>query len=66
MKDPTKAEELGKVLADAVMKSAHMTYNASRGRKIVETCIRELQQRIEEIQPKKAGPAYKKARYGPK
>jgi hypothetical protein len=66
MKKTTKAELLGEALADVVMKAAHITYNAPRGVKIVETCIKVLQKRIKEIQPKQAEPSYKKARYGPK
>jgi hypothetical protein len=63
MEKISNAEELGIAQADVVMKYAHMMYNAGRGRKIVETCIKVLQERICEIQPKKAEPAYKKARY---
>lgn len=64
MEKISNAEELGIAQADVVMKYAHMMYNAGRGRKIVETCIKILQERIDEIQPKKADPKYKKARYG--
>ena len=60
----TRQEKLGIMFADAVIEAAHQTYNAPRGRKIVETCIKRLQERIEEIQPKKAKPSYKQARYG--
>jgi len=59
----SRAEEDGIALADVVMRFAHRTYNAPRGRKIVQTCISRLTGRIDEIQPKKATPAYKKARY---
>lgn len=62
----TKAEALGKAIADVAMKSAHITYNAPRGTKVIEVCIQELQKRITEIQPKKADPSYKAARYGSK
>jgi len=48
------------------MEAAHQTYNAERGRKIVQACIKRLQIRIEELKPKKATPEYKKARYGKK
>jgi hypothetical protein len=43
-----------------------MTYNAPRGIKIVQSCIKRLQERIGEIQPKKATLTYKIARYGKK
>ena len=66
MKKITKAERHGEVLADAVMWAGHNSYNAQRGKKIVETCIKILQERISEIQPRKADPEYKKARYGDK
>ena len=59
----SNAEQLGIAQADVVMKYAHMMYNAGRGKKIVKTCIKILQERIDEIQPKKANPKYKKARY---
>jgi len=48
------------------MEAAHQTYNAGRGKKIVNACIERLQERIHELQPKKATPKYKKARYGKK
>lgn len=64
MEKISKAELHGKALAEVVMLAAHNAYNAPRGRKIVATCIEILQKRIEEIQPKKADPKYKKARYG--
>jgi len=60
----TRQEKLGKMFADAVMEAAHQTYNAPRGRKIIRTCIDILKERIDEIQPKKAEPNYRKARYG--
>jgi len=66
MKNLSNAEDLGIAQADVVMKYAHMMYNAGRGRKIVEICIKVLQERIDEIQPKKADPKYKEARYGKK
>ena len=60
----SEAEELGIDQANVIMKYAHKMYNAKRGRKIVEVCIKVLQERIGEIQPKEADPKYKKARYG--
>ena len=66
MRKKTKADKLGIALADVVMKTGHMTYNAYRGRRIVAVCIEVLQKRIGEIQPKKADPKYKEARYGKK
>ena len=60
----TKAEEFGIVMADGIMRAAHLTYNAPRGIKMVEACIKRLQERKGELKPKKADPAYKKARYG--
>ncbi len=62
----TRAERLGKFFSDAIMEAAHLTYNAPRGRKMVQTCIDILTERIEEIQPQKASPEYKQARYGSK
>ncbi|MBT4277804.1 hypothetical protein HOD96_03620 [Candidatus Falkowbacteria bacterium] len=64
MDKKSRAESFGEMLADVVIEAAHLTYNAPRGVKIVETCIKVLQKRIEEIKPKKATPEYKKARYG--
>jgi hypothetical protein len=64
MKKETRAKAFGVSLADTVIESAHLTYNASRGKVIVESCIEQLQKRIHEIQPRKAKPSYKKARYG--
>lgn len=63
-KKMTRMEAFGKSLAGVVMEAAHLTYNASRGQAIVKACIKELQKRISEIQPRKANPAYKKSRYG--
>jgi hypothetical protein len=60
----SKAEALGKALGDVVMMIGHQRYNASQGRKTVETCLKRIQERIDEIQPKEADPTYKKARYG--
>jgi hypothetical protein len=62
----TRAVALGRLLADVAMESAHLTYNAQRGMKIIKACIERLQERIDEIQPKKATPEYKEARYGQK
>ncbi len=62
----TQAEAFGKAQADAVMRAAHMTFNAPRGKAMVLETIKELQKRVQEIQPKKATSAYKKARYGKK
>lgn len=59
----SRAEKLGKLFADNIIETAHLTYNAPRGIKIVESCILQLQLRIKEIQTKKATPKYKKARY---
>ncbi len=64
MKEKTRAEAFGVEMADAVMNAAHLTYNASRGRMMISSCIRQLQARIEEIKPRKAKPSYRKARYG--
>jgi len=60
----TTGEVFGIELADIVMKAAHYTYNARRGRQIVLSCIKRLQERASEVKPKKAKPSYKKARYG--
>jgi hypothetical protein len=66
MNNRTDPETFGLALADVVIRAGHSTYNARRGKKIVESCIKSLQERLSEIQPKKATPAYKKARYGKK
>ncbi len=66
MKKPTRDSQLGIMFADAVMGAAHQRYNARGGKAIVESCIARLQERIGEIQPKKADPKYKEARYGRK
>ena len=66
MKDKSRAEKLGILLADSIMEVAHLTYNAPRGKKIVETCINRLQERLNEIKPIPANPKYKEARYGKK
>ena len=62
----TRAENFGEQMADAIMEAAHLTYNAARGRKMVNSCIDQLNNRIHELRPKKADPEYKKARYGTK
>lgn len=64
MEKETRIDAFGLSLADVIIEAAHLTYNASRGKRIVEICIKRLQERISEIQPKKANPKYKKARYG--
>ncbi|MFZ2038834.1 MAG: hypothetical protein WAV11_02765 [Minisyncoccia bacterium] len=80
MNNRTDPKAFGLAMANVAMSAAHMTYNARRGKKIVEhsiesleaciksleICIKNLRERLPEIQPKKATPAYKKARYGKK
>lgn len=66
MKNKSRAEKLGIMLADSIIEVAHLTYNAPRGKKIVETCINRLQERLSEIKPIPADPNYKEARYGKK
>ena len=66
LKEKSRAEIAGEMQADAIMEVAHLTYNAARGRRMVETCIKKLQKRISELQPKEADPKYKEARYGKK
>lgn len=66
MDNPSRARTLGIAIADNIIEAAHLTYNAGRGKALVETIIKRLQERINEIQPKKARPEYKKARYGKK
>ena len=66
MKNETRARAFGISLADAVIEAAHLTYNASRGKAIIESCVKQLQKRIHEIKPRKATPSYKEARYGSK
>ncbi len=60
----SRGEILGRGFADNIIEAAHLSYDAPRGRAIVEACIRRLQERINEIRPKKSKPAYKKSRYG--
>lgn len=60
----SRRKNFGIQCADLVMEAAHQTYNAGRGRTIVESCIKRLQERIDELRPKKATPEYKEARYG--
>ncbi|MCK5614853.1 hypothetical protein KAR91_74010 [Candidatus Pacearchaeota archaeon] len=60
----SRQEKFGIQLADTIMEAAHLTYNAPRGRRIVEACINRLRERLDEIKPKKADPKYKEARYG--
>lgn len=66
MDNPSRAKALGNSIADNIIEAAHLTYNAGRGKALVETIIKRLQERVDEIQPKKAKSAYKKARYGKK
>jgi len=63
MSEKTRPELFGILQADAIMEASHLTYNAPRGRKMVRACIERLEERIEELQPKKADVDYKKARY---
>ncbi|MFA6183603.1 MAG: hypothetical protein WC682_00700 [Parcubacteria group bacterium] len=62
----TRAEVFGINCADVIMEAAHMRYNAPSGKSIVASCIKRLQERIDELQSVSAKPAYKKARYGKK
>ncbi len=62
----SNVDDWAEVLADGIMRSAHMTFNAQRGRKMVRICIKILQDRIHEIQPKKATSKYYKSRYSKK
>ena len=66
MKKQTQAEIFGKTMADAIIKAANLTFSAWRGKSMVNHTIKELQRRVNEIQPKKAEPSYKEARYGKK
>lgn len=66
MPKQSRAEKLGIALADTIIEVAHLTYNAPRGISIVEACITQLTEKIDEIKPKKATPDYKNARYGKK
>lgn len=59
-----RPEVLGKMFADAIIETAHLMYNARRGKKIIQACINRLIERLDEIQPKPANPKYKEARYG--
>jgi len=62
----TWPEKTAKAFTDLVMLSAHGTYNALRGRRMIRECITILERRIDEIVPKKAELKYKEARYGKK
>ena len=66
MKKTTRQNLLGIMFADSIIEAAHQTYNACRGKAMIEACISRLQERIGEIQPKKADPKYREARYGKK
>jgi len=66
MKKKTRAEISGELFANGIVEAAHLSYKASRGRQMIGACIQRLQERIDELQPKKTDPAYKKARYGKK
>ena len=63
-KKETRAEKFGILQADAILEATHLTYNARRGQQMVKACIKRLQERLPELQPKKAHPAYNEARYG--
>ncbi|MCR4284106.1 MAG: hypothetical protein NUV64_02180 [Parcubacteria group bacterium] len=63
-KKKTRAEKFGILQADAILEATHLTYNAQRGKQMIKACIKRLQERFSELQPKKAHPAYKEARYG--
>jgi len=63
-KKETRAEKFGILQADAILEATHLTYNAKRGQQMIKACIKRLQERLPELQPKKAHPDYKKARYG--
>lgn len=62
-KEQSRPEKLGIQFADSIIETAHLTYNAGRGKNIVKSCIKRLRERIDEIQPKTATPKYKEARY---
>lgn len=64
MEKKTRVDAFAKALADNIIEAAHLTYNAQRGKRIIEVCIARLQERVSEIQSKKADPKYKEARYG--
>lgn len=66
MKKPTRDSHLGIMFADTIIEAAHQKYNARGGKVMVKSCIARLLERIGEIQPKKADPKYKEARYGRK
>jgi len=59
-----RSATLGHAFADVIIESAHQKYNARGARLMVTACIKRLEERLSEIQPKKATPKYKKARYG--
>lgn len=66
MGNVSRAKALGIAIADNLIETANLFYNAGRARIFIMVIIERLQERINELQPKKADPEYKKARYGKK
>jgi len=62
----TAGTKFGEDAADVIIQAAHLTFNAPRGKQMIEACIKRLQERLGEVKPRPATKAYKKARYGRK
>ena len=62
--EKTRIETFARKAANVVIRTGSMTLDVSVGRKIIDSCIKRIEERINEIQPKKADSKYKKARYG--
>ena len=65
-KNLSRGEKFGIAEADGIIETACLTGDVSMAVKMIESCIKRLQERKGEIQPKKADPKYKKARYDKK
>ncbi len=61
----TIGEKWGREAADLIIDAAHLTFNAPRGKQMVLSCIKRLQERIDEIyERKKTEPKYDRDRHG--
>jgi hypothetical protein len=60
----TRTYEFAKNLAYIVIDAGELTQDASISRFVIAECVKILRERVDEIQPKKADPKYKKLRYG--
>lgn len=62
----TKRQKIGHQIADGIIASISLYYNHQTQNKVLHHVIERLQQFAGQFEPKKATPAYKKARYGKK